>query len=82
MDKPSQYLQTPAGPVALLLLALLPLLLVELFPGWLYRVMDTAQYLVFHNCVEFFSVTVSLSIFGVGWFSYDQSRDRHTQGIG
>jgi PAS domain S-box-containing protein len=52
-------------------------LLVKLFPSWLYRTMDIASYLVFHNIAEFFSVMVSLSIFGVGWFTYEQSKNRH-----
>ncbi|TRW91209.1 MASE3 domain-containing protein [Candidatus Methylobacter oryzae] len=55
----------------------LPFLLVELFPSYFYWVMDITSYLVFHNLAEFFSVMVSLSIFGVGWFSYNQSRDYH-----
>lgn len=55
----------------------LPLLLIELFPAHFYWVMDITSYLVFHNIAEFFSVMVSLSIFGVGWFAYDQSRDYH-----
>ncbi len=58
-------------------LALLPFLLVEAFRTELYTVMDTASYLVFHNIAEFFSVMVSLSIFGVGWYTYEQSKDRH-----
>ncbi|HEX5394123.1 MAG TPA: MASE3 domain-containing protein [Rhodocyclaceae bacterium] len=57
--------------------ALLPFLLTEAFPDQLYHVMNTAQYLVFHNIAEFFSVMVSWSIFGVGWYTYDQSKDRH-----
>ncbi|HEX9023415.1 MAG TPA: MASE3 domain-containing protein [Geobacteraceae bacterium] len=59
------------------LAALLPFLLVEIFYSRLYLVMDVPQYLVFHNVTEFFSVMVSMSIFGVGWFAFDQSRDRH-----
>lgn len=55
----------------------LPFLLVELFPAQFYWVMDVTSYLVFHNVAEFFSVMVSLSIFGVGWFAYNQSRDYH-----
>lgn len=57
--------------------ALLPFLSVELFHDRLYRVMDISQYLVFHNIAEFFSVVVSFSIFGVGWYAFDQSKDRH-----
>ena len=55
----------------------LPFLAVEFFHHWLYHVMDTSGYLVFHNITEFFSIMVSLSIFGVGWYTYDQSRDKH-----
>ncbi|MFA7060241.1 MAG: MASE3 domain-containing protein [Pedobacter sp.] len=57
--------------------SLLPFLVVEFFHSWLYHVMDTSGYLVFHNSAEFFSVMVSFSIFGVGWFTYEQSEDRH-----
>ncbi len=53
-------------------------LLVILFKPQLYITLNVASYLVFHNIAEFFSVMVSLSIFGVGWFTYDQSRNRHT----
>ncbi len=55
----------------------LPFLLIELFPAQLYRVMDIESYLVFHNIAEFFSIMVSLSIFGIGWYTYGQSGDRH-----
>lgn len=68
--------------VAVSLLAAFPFLLVELFPSALYRVMDASDYLVFHNTVEFFSVMVSLSIFGAAWFSHEQSGDRHTLFLG
>ncbi len=57
--------------------SLLPFIAVEAFYSSLYRVMDITKYLVFHNIAEFFSVMVSMSIFGVGWFTYDQSKDRH-----
>jgi len=52
-------------------------LLVELFPSLLYHTMDIAPYLVFHNIAEVFSIMVSFSIFGVGWFTYEQSKNRH-----
>ncbi|MDU0459653.1 MAG: MASE3 domain-containing protein [Geobacteraceae bacterium] len=69
-------------PVPLLLIAsvasAVPFLLVEFFKSELYLVMDTVSYLVFHNVTEFFSVMVSFSIFGLGWYSYDQNRDRHS----
>jgi PAS domain S-box-containing protein len=57
--------------------SLLPFLMVMLFPGQLHFVMDGVSYLLFHNTAEFFSIMVSLSIFGVGWHTYSQSRDRH-----
>lgn len=57
--------------------ALLPFLLVTLFHEQLYGVMTITDYLVFHNVAEFFSVMVAFSIFGVGWYTYDQSHNRH-----
>ena len=63
--------------LATLIASVLPFMLVELFPAQFYLVMDVPSYLVFHNITEFFSVMVSLSIFGVGWYAYDQSSDRH-----
>jgi two-component sensor histidine kinase len=38
-------------------------------------VLDQAPFLVFHNVAELFSVVVSLSIFGLGWFSFRQTHD-------
>ena len=64
------------------LLALLPFLAVMLFPTQLDRVMEPGSYLVFHNVAEFFSIMVSLSVFGVGWFTYEQSKDRHALFLG
>jgi PAS domain S-box-containing protein len=64
------------------ILSALPLVIVEMFPGQLKFVMDAASYLVFHNIAEFFSIMVSLSMFGVGWFTYDQSQDRHALFLG
>jgi PAS domain S-box-containing protein len=55
-----------------------PFLAVELFKPELYTVMGISSYLVFHNVAEFFSVMVSFSIFGLGWYAYDQNRDRHS----
>ena len=55
----------------------LPFLMVMLFPAQLHFVMAGASYLLFHNIAEFFSIMVSLSIFGVGWNTYSQSQDRH-----
>jgi PAS domain S-box-containing protein len=68
--------------VGTFILSALPLLIVELFPSRLMFVMDAAPYLVFHNIAEFFSIMVSLSMFGVGWFTYDQSKDRHALFLG
>ena len=65
-----------------LILSTLPLAAVEVFPGQLKFVMDAAPYLVFHNIAEFFSIMVSLSVFGVGWFTYDQSKNRHALFLG
>jgi signal transduction histidine kinase len=54
-----------------------PFLLVRLFPTQFHHVMSPASYVAFHNVVEYFSILVSFSIFGVGWFTYSQTRDRH-----
>jgi PAS domain S-box-containing protein len=52
-------------------------LLVPLFRSQLYTTLDAATYLVFHTIVELFSVIVLLSIFGVGWYTFDQSKNHH-----
>jgi hypothetical protein len=39
--------------------------------------MDVPGYLVFHNVAEFFCIMVSFSIFGIGWYEYDQSKHSH-----
>jgi signal transduction histidine kinase len=65
-----------------LVLSAFPLLIVEMFPARLKFVMDAAPYIVFHNIAEFFSIMVSLSMFGVSWFTYDQSKDRHALLLG
>ena len=56
----------------------IPFLAVELFKLQLYNVMEVPSYLLFHNVTEFFSVMVSFSIFGLGWYAYDQNKDRHS----
>ena len=63
--------------VASIIASSLPFLLVMLFPDQLHFVMDGASYLLFHNIAEFFSIMVSLSIFSVGWYTYNQSKDHH-----
>ncbi len=61
----------------LFLISFCSFLIVELFPALFYRTIDTSSYIVFHNVAEFFSIIVSFSIFGAGWYTYDRSRDRH-----
>jgi PAS domain S-box-containing protein len=70
--------QWPAGSVlaGTLVVSALPLVAVEMFPK-LNFVLAPASYLLFHNTAEFFSVMVSLSMFGIGWFTYGQSKNRH-----
>ena len=60
----------------------LPLLLVASFPAQLHRLVPSGAYVVFHNVAEFFSIMVSLSVFGVGWYAFDQSKDRHALFLG
>ena len=62
---------------AVFVMSVLPIAAVIAFPAQLNRVVEPASYLVFHNFAEFFSIMVSLSIFGVGWYAYDQNQDRH-----
>ena len=69
-------------PILTVLLGALPLLLVWVFPDRFYIVMDVPSYLVLHNVSEFFSVMVALSIFGVAWYSHEQSEDRHALFLG
>ncbi len=70
------------SPLSLLLtttvVSAVPFLIVDFFSVQFYTVMDISSYLVFHNVVEFFSVMVSFSIFGLGWYAYDQNNDRHS----
>jgi two-component sensor histidine kinase len=70
--------ELPPGTVlaATLIAAAFPLVFVEIFPE-LRFVIARPSYLVFHNISEFFSVMVSLSMFGIGWYTYEQSKDRH-----
>ena len=50
---------------------------VTLFPQLFYRKFDASLYLTFHNFVELFGAIVCISIFGVGWYAFDQSKNRH-----
>jgi signal transduction histidine kinase len=61
---------------------LMPFLMVMFFPVQLDKKMDASSYLVFHNVAEFFSIMVSWSLFSIGWFTYDQSKDRHALFLG
>jgi|GEM_PF-645782 len=63
--------------LGLFILSLFSFLIVDLLPTIFYRTVDASSYLVFHNFTEIFSIVVSFSIAGVGWYTYDQSRDRH-----
>ncbi len=78
MRKPVyQINQTRRLLVITAIICVIPFLAVGLFHSSLYFSLNSAGYLVFHNSSEIFSIIVSMSIFGVGWFSYNQSRDRH-----
>jgi len=68
--------------MAVFILSMSFFLLVRILQPWLYRTVDIDTYLVFHNIAEFFSVMVSLSIFGAGWYTCDQSKNRHVLFIG
>ena len=63
-------------------ISLLPFLLIELFREQFYSVMDSLYYLAFHNLTEFFSIVVSFSIFGITWYSYEQSQNQHSLFLG
>ena len=56
--------------------------MVELLPVQMEAVINKSTYLFFHNSTEFFSMMVSFSLFGVGWYSYNQSRDRRALFLG
>lgn len=64
------------------LLSLIPLVLVGTFPEYFYREYGIGYFLVFHNVTEIFSVIVSFSIFGLGYYSYTQSKNAHTLFLG
>lgn len=62
--------------------ASLPILIIQAFHSSIYFESEIPPYLVFHNIAESFSIIVSMSIFGVGWFTYAQSKDMHTLFLG
>ncbi|GBF38855.1 MASE3 domain-containing protein [Leptospira johnsonii] len=68
--------------VIVLFLASLPILVIQVFHSSVYFESEIPPYLVFHNIAESFSIIVSMSIFGVGWFTYAQSKDSHTLFLG
>lgn len=70
-------LSAPAVLAGTTSVCLLPYLAVILFPAQFQHTLDRVSYLLFHNIAEFFSIMVSLSIFGVGWYTYSQSKNRH-----
>ncbi|PJZ26534.1 histidine kinase [Leptospira hartskeerlii] len=63
-------------------LASLPILIIQILHPYIYFESEIPPYLVFHNIAESFSIIVSMSIFGVGWFTYAQSKDKHTLFLG
>jgi len=77
LKKPEQISTLPLLSVTAVILTV-PFLCVWLFKESLYRVVEIAPYLVFHNFVEFFSIIVSFSIFGLGWCAYNQNEDRYS----
>lgn len=70
-------ISTPTILIFVFLLSLSFFIAVWLAQSVLYTTIDIGKYLVFHNITEFFSIMVSLSIFGIGWYAYDQSKNRH-----
>ncbi|XDD48578.1 MASE3 domain-containing protein (plasmid) [Leptospira sp. WS39.C2] len=62
----------------LLFLCVVPLFCIGLFPETFYREYPIESFIVFHNITEIFSVIVSFSIFGLGYYSYPQSKNAQT----
>lgn len=67
---------------AVFILFFFPFVLVLILPQSLDQTMDKSSYIVFHNVAEFFSIMVSLCVFSVGWFTYDQSKDQRALFLG
>ncbi len=61
-----------------LCVGLLPLLAAGTFPQFLYFTLSTQTFLVLHNIAEIFSVVVSISIFGIGWFADEEQKNQRT----
>lgn len=64
-------------PIIVFIISLWIFVIIWLGKSTLYFIASANQYLIFHNIAEFFSIAASLSIFGIGWYSYDQSKNKH-----
>ena len=60
------------------MVSILPIIWIELTADFSYHVFEKQSYLLFHNVAESFSIMVSFSIFGLGWFSYPENKDQHS----
>lgn len=61
-----------------LTVSILPIIWIELSADFSYYVFEKESYLLFHNIAESFSIMVSFSIFGLGWFGYPENKDQHS----
>lgn len=52
-------------------------IIVGLLPSILYKTINISSYLTFHIIIETFSIIVSFSIFGVGYYTYNQSKNKY-----
>lgn len=64
--------------LAILAFSVIPLICIGLFPDIFYKEYPIESFIVFHNISEIFSIIVSFSIFGLGYYSYSQSRNVQT----
>lgn len=62
----------------ILVFCIVPMACVLLFPDIFYKEYPIESFVVFHNITEIFSIIVSFSIFGLGYYSYSQSRNTQT----
>ncbi|HUX40119.1 MAG TPA: MASE3 domain-containing protein [Rectinemataceae bacterium] len=58
--------------------SVLLILAVDIFAERLYKAFPVHDFLAFHNISELFSVVVSFSIFGIGWFTFSASGNRRS----
>lgn len=63
--------------VTVVILSAFPFIIIGLMPSLLQQTLDTNSYLSFHIIVEIFSIIVSFSIFGVGYYTYNQSQNKY-----